>query len=216
MCGRYAFTQVPQAAVAVSPDAALLPRYNVAPTNLCPVFPQDDPTRVHLFRWGLIPHWAKDEKIGYQLINARAETVFDKPAFREGVRRSRCLVWADGFYEWKKEGKSKQPYRIGLRSGEPFTFAGLSARWRHPAGHWVDSFTIITTTPNDLMAGIHDRMPVILRDEAARLWLDPGASAGVLAELLVPFPSDALEAYPVSSAVGNVRNDYPELAQRLD
>ncbi|RMG61120.1 MAG: SOS response-associated peptidase [Bacteroidetes bacterium] len=216
MCGRYTFTQLPQAEpvadAGVSPDW-LRPRYNVAPTNYCPVFPMDNPRQVHLYRWGLVPHWAKDEKIGYRMINARAESVHEKPAFREALAHGRCVVWADGFYEWKKVGKDKQPYRIILQGGTPFVMAGISARWRSPEGQILHSFAILTTTPNELMAPIHDRMPVILDGAAARRWLAADLRAEALPDLLRPYPAEAMQAYPVSPAVGQVRNDSPALIE---
>lgn len=214
MCGRYTFTQLPAvelAETAVPFADWLRPRYNVAPTNYCPIFPMQAPERVHLYRWGLIPHWAKDEKIGYRMINARSETVAEKPAFRGALARGRCLVWADGFYEWQRQGKAKQPYRITLHDGGAFLMAGLCAQWQGPDGVVIPSFTILTTTPNALMAPIHDRMPVILSATAAQQWLAPDFLPVDLPALCAPYPAEAMRAYPVGAAVGNVRHDHPGL-----
>ena len=216
MCGRYTFTQMPKAEAVVQPEQGALPlqpRYNIAPSQACLIKPSDDPQHYHFYRWGLVPFWAKDPKIGYQMINARSETVLEKPAFREAVRKRRCLVPADGFYEWKKNGSRKQPYRITLGQGQPFHFAGLSERWQSPEGEWLHSFTILTIAPNELMADIHDRMPVILTPELEQAWLDPEAKAEALVHDLRPYPAEQMRAYPVSPAVGNVRNDGPELIE---
>ncbi|TAE50225.1 MAG: SOS response-associated peptidase [Bacteroidetes bacterium] len=215
MCGRYTFTRKPEASRVLSPDGAPVPegpRYNIAPTQYAPIRLLSDPEPVYYYRWGLIPFWAKDAKIGASMINARSETVDEKPAFRNLIRQgSRCLVLADSFYEWKTDGKTKQPYRIGLRSGAPFFCAGLTSVWRNPAGGQISSYTILTTSPNELMEGIHDRMPVILPREAAAVWMDPRAETGDCLALLRPYESAEMLAYPVSSRVGNVRNDDADL-----
>ena len=162
------------------------------------------------FRWGLIPHWAQDEQIGYKLINARSETVAEKPAFRDAFRRRRCLIPADGFYEWKKEGTRKQPYRI--HTGSLFAFAGLWEKWQ-PAGEErvVYSCTILTTQANGRVAPIHDRMPVILHPSDYDRWLDPHSPPDQLRALLVPYPEESMEAYPVSDAVNRPANEGPHL-----
>ncbi|MEZ4687462.1 MAG: SOS response-associated peptidase [Bacteroidia bacterium] len=212
MCGRYSLTRLPESEVLVSQEGDLLtwsPRYNIAPSNLCPVKSMHEPDMLRLYRWGLVPFWAKDEKIGFKLINARAETLTEKPSFRNAFAKNRCLVYADSFYEWKTEGKEKQPYRIQVDDGKVFMMAGLTEFWKSPEGKPVFSFTIITTSPNELMGKVHDRMPVILDDAAAGYWLDPGLSAGDAQSLLSPFPADAMSMVPVEKAVGNVRNDYP-------
>ena len=217
MCGRYTFTQLPeQEKIAQPAELPLQPRYNMSPSQAGLVRPTDDPQRYHAYRWGLIPHWAKDHKIGYKMINARLETVLEKPAFRQPIRQRRVLVWADGFYEWKKSGKKKQPYRIVVGNGQPFHFAGIADRWRNPAGQWIDSFTIITTEPNELMADIHDRMPVILRPEETEAWLDPDTDIEALVPSLRPYPAESMRAYAVDPRVGNVRNESPDLIQPLD
>ena len=214
MCGRFTLTHLPKNQEVVLPEGvqlSLAPRYNIAPSQYCAVVPADDPERIHAFRWGLIPHWADDEAGGYKTINARVETVLDRPAFRQAVRQGRCLVLADGFYEWKKTGAGKQPYRIRLRSGRIFAFAGISDRWKRPDGAWLESFSIITTPPNALMADIHDRMPAILSDDAALAWLDPRQDVEELVALLGPYEATEMEAYAVSQSVGNVKNDFPQL-----
>ena len=214
MCGRYTLTELPAEAELVPPPGeaiTLTPRYNIAPTNYCPVIPQADPARIYLYKWGLIPHWAKDAKAGYRMINARAESLQEKPAFRGSLPRQRCLVLADGFYEWKATGQGKQPYRITLSTNAPFTFAGLHGRWFDHSGNPIDSFTIITTEPNELMLPIHDRMPVILDEMEGEKWLDPNTPIADALTLLKPYDPLQMKAYPVSPSVGNVKNDHERL-----
>jgi putative SOS response-associated peptidase YedK len=216
MCGRYTITELPaepELAESLLADNVFKPNYNVAPTNACPVIPQGDPDHIYLYRWGLIPHWAQDMKIGYRLINARSETLAEKSSFKNPLQRSRCLVLADGFYEWKKEGSDKQPYRITLNQGGIMTLAGLYDQWRSPEGETIYSFTIITTEPNSLMAGIHDRMPVILDGVAAKEWIQQGLPQEDALNMLRPYDADRMTAYPVSKAVGNVRNNDVSLIQ---
>ena len=183
------------------------PRYNIAPSQEVPVVRQQGDARelVHL-RWGLLPFWADDPRIGYKMINARAETVASKPAFRPAFRRRRCLVPADGFYEWKAQGRAKQPYYLRMQDGEVFAFAGLWEHWQGE-GEVVESFTIIVGPPNELGAPIHDRMPVILDPASYDRWLEPQADPAALAALLGPYPADAMEAYPVSRRVNRPAND---------
>ena len=188
-------------------------RYNVAPSQEVVVIIQEKEQRptIAQFKWGLVPSWAKDMAIGNRMINARAETLTAKPSFRGPLRRQRCLVPADGFYEWKKQGRSKVPYYIRMKSGEPFAFAGLWSLWIAPNGSELRTFTIVTTEPNDLMKTIHHRMPVIFPEDAERVWLDPKRDdSKELESLLVPYPSDKLEAYPVSTLVNSPANDLPE------
>ena len=162
-------------------------------------------------RWGLVPHWAKDPKIGYKMINAKSETLAAKPSFRTAYRKRRCLILANGFFEWKKEGKEKIPTYIFLKCQEPFAFAGLWESWRAPSGDSVRSCTIITTEPNSFMEPIHNRMPVILPDEAEALWLDPlTEDPDILSSLLVPFPAESMESYPVSALVNSPKNHGPD------
>jgi putative SOS response-associated peptidase YedK len=159
-------------------------------------------------RWGLIPAWARNPAIGNRLINARAESAAEKPAFRDAFRRRRCLVLADGFFEWKKEGRTKEPYYLRLRDGQPFAFAGLWERWRRPDDQPVETCTILTTQANDLVRPIHNRMPVILEPRAYASWLDPELHDGAaLQPLLHPYPASAMAAYPVSRLVNNPKND---------
>ncbi|MEL7533419.1 MAG: SOS response-associated peptidase [Bacteroidota bacterium] len=214
MCGRYTLTQVPDESAVVYPETekiALIPRFNVAPTQLMPIIPMSDPGHIHFYRWGLIPHWAKDKKIGYKMINARAETLLEKAAFKTPFRQGRCLVPADGFYEWKQTLSGKQPYRITLQDESLFYFAGLYDVWRSPEGKNIYSYTVITTEPNELMLDIHDRMPVILDTAAAERWLSPQEEAEDLQSILLAFPAEEMKAYPVSPEVGSVRNESERL-----
>lgn len=224
MCGRYTLTVDPadlrdafQLEAAPPPD--LQPRYNIAPTQPVAVIANAGPRRVELFQWGLIPSWAKDAKIGNSLINARAETVAEKPAFRAAFKRRRCLILADGFYEWQREGEGrgarKTPMFIQMKDGRPFAFAGLWEVWKAPGGEPLRTCTIITTTPNALMAPIHDRMPVILPPAAYAAWLAPGElpAAEALA-LLQPCDAALMAARAVSTRVNNPRFDGPELLEK--
>ena len=166
-------------------------------------------------RWGLIPSWAKDMSIGNRAINARAETLAEKPMFRTALRRRRCLILADGFYEWVRAGKARQPMRILLTTGEPFAFAGLWETWTNPAGETIHSCTIVTTAPNDLTRPIHDRMPVILLPENESVWLNHSIEdASELNGLLTPYPASEMEAYPVSPMVNSPANDIPDIIIR--
>ena len=166
--------------------------------------------RAGYMRWGLIPSWAKDPSMGSRMINARAETIAEKPAFRNALRRRRCLVLADGFYEWQRAGTSRRPMRVEMRPGEPFAFAGLWETWRNPDGQAIPSCTIITTEANELIRPIHDRMPVILRRELEEFWLDRNVKdPAALGNVLNPYPTDAMAAYQVSSLVNSYANDGP-------
>lgn len=188
----------------------LEPRYNVAPSQPVAVVPNDGENRLDFFVWGLIPSWAKDPKIGYRMINARAETVDQKPSYKAAFRRRRCLVLADGFFEWKRDpgSKSKTPMYIKLKSGDPFGMAGLWEIWHNGDGSEVRSCTIITTESNELLSEIHDRMPVILPEERYQLWLNPDeCDPAELKPLLIPYFSDQMMAYPVSRLVNNPAND---------
>ena len=216
MCGRYTLTSdLRQLALRFEFDAedlALAPSYNVAPTQqVLTVVGAETARRAGFMRWGLIPHWAKNASIGARMINARGETVAEKPSFRTSLRRRRCLVLADGFYEWRKVPGGKRPMRIVLRSREPFAFAGLWSTWRDGDGVTVASCAIITTEPNDLMRPIHDRMPVILPRDAEELWLDASVEEPEpLVSLLRPYAPDEMEAYEVSTFVNSPRNNAPE------
>ena len=188
------------------------PRYNVAPTQSVLTVTSQDEREAECMRWGLIPSWAKDASIGNRMINARRETVAQKPSFRSALQRRRCLVLADGFYEWQKVGKSKRPMRIVLKSREPFAFAGLWETWRDPAGETVRSCTIITTAANDLLRPIHERMPVILPRELEDFWLDGDVTdAAALTDVLSPYPNEAMEVYQVSPLVNKATNNGADL-----
>ncbi|MDE2802944.1 MAG: SOS response-associated peptidase [Chloroflexota bacterium] len=198
MCGRYSLiADLGELARRFEFDGdwdAFDKRHNIAPTQGVLTVRAGAPRHAEIMRWGLVPSWAKDLKVGNRMFNARGETVAERPAFRSALRRRRCLVLADAFYEWQKVAGGKRPMRIALRSGEPFAFAGLWETWRDPSGVVIPSCTIITTTPNDLLASIHDRMPVILPRELENLWLDTEVQeAGVLADVLVPYPANGME-----------------------
>jgi len=216
MCGRFTLTATPTDIKEAFPDvevpADLAPRFNIAPSQNVAVIANTGVSRIELYRWGLIPCWAKDPAIGDRLINARAETLAEKPSFARVYRRRRCLVLADGFYEWKQEPgtRPKTPMYVRLASGRPFAFAGLWDVWEPPEGEPVFSCAIVTTAPNALMQVIHNRMPVILAPEVYRRWLEPAEVApDRLNDLLVPFPADAMTAYPVSRFVNRPQNEGP-------
>ncbi len=186
-------------------------RYNVAPTQEILTITNEERPRGLYMRWGLIPVWAKEVRSGAPLINAKAEGIAANRTFSRPFQRQRCLVLADGFYEWRPEGRLRAPVHFRLRSGEPFAFAGLWDTWQAPTGQTVHSCCIITTTPNDLVRPVHDRMPVILLPDAEGEWIAPGTvEAEDLMGSLAPYPAELMEAFEVSPAVNNVRNDSPE------
>jgi putative SOS response-associated peptidase YedK len=195
-------------------------RYNIAPTQTVPVIRQDLNTpvrRASFMRWGLVPSWARAVSVGASMINARSETAREKPAFKELLQRRRCLIPADAFYEWKKVGKSKQPFCFEMTKREPFAFAGLWDSWRTPEGTALETCTILTTTPNRLLAEVHDRMPVILPAASYDLWLDPGfREVAAVSEMLRPFDTDLMRRYPVSECVNSVANDGPECSTAIE
>jgi putative SOS response-associated peptidase YedK len=212
MCGRFTFSEFEgiDERFQIQPQN-LKSNYNVAPTQDVPVIINNGSNQLAFFRWGLIPFWAKDPSIGNKMINARAETVDEKPSFRHSLQRKRCLILADGFYEWKKEGSSKRPYRIILNNKELFGFAGLWDTWKSPTGEIINSCSIITTTPNEIMVAIHDRMPVILSRDSERFWLDQSiVDSHFLKDLLVPYPAESMMAYEVSTLVNSPKNNGPE------
>ena len=223
MCGRYRLTAKERYLrdhFGLNEDPPWTPRWNIAPTQPVAVIRQDlkEPKRTFsLVRWGLIPHWSKDASIGFKTINGMSETAADKPAFRDAMRRRRCLIPADGFYEWQKLGpKQKQPYSFGMIDDAVFAFAGLWERWREPAGEVVETCTILTTKPNSLVADVHDRMPAILKPEDYDLWLDPGmTNVALLADCFKPFDPRLMKKYPVSTRVNRTENDDPECAQEV-
>lgn len=223
MCGRFTLTVDP-AQLKLFLDlndvpADLSARYNIAPTQPVAVITSAIDRKVEIFQWGLIPSWSKDPSIGSRMINARAETIEEKPAFRAPFKRHRCLILADGFFEWKKiiEGKkeTKQPYYIRLKDDRPFAFAGLWDHWTSPTGDERLTCTIITTTPNELMAEIHDRMPVILDKDSMWDWIDPDASPIALHALLQSYPANQMKAYPISKLVNRPANDQSEVIAPL-
>lgn len=222
MCGRFTIT--------ISFEGLLLrymldptsppfhtPRYNVAPGQLVPAIINDGSVnRIGQLKWGLVPNWANDEKIGYKMINARSETLIEKPAFKKLVTRKRAIIPADGFYEWQQLGDKKQPMRIMLKNKEIFSMAALFDTWFAPDGRKVSTFSIITTTPNRLMEPIHNRMPVILHREDEQRWLDrENDDTSDLLSLLKPYPDEEMMAYPVSPKVGNVKNESADCIEEV-
>jgi putative SOS response-associated peptidase YedK len=195
------------------------PSWNVAPTDTLPVIRYDTKAgqrSLDMLRWGLIPYWAKDIKVGFANINAKAEGIDTKPAFRKSFERRRCLVPADNFYEWKKIATGKQPYALALADRGIMALAGVWENWQSPAGEWVRSFAIITTTPNELCGEIHNRMPVILKPSAWPAWLgEEPADVAELKSFLAPYPAEDMICWPVSPRVGNVRNNDADLIEPL-
>ena len=218
MCGRYSLiaslVELSRRFEFDGGGLSLEAAYNVAPTQEVLAVVGGEMRRAGFMRWGLIPPWARSASDGSRMINARAETAAEKPAFRDSLRRRRCLVLADGFYEWRRGGPGRRPVRVVMRSGEPFAFAGLWSVWRDAEGNRVPSCTIVTTAANDLLSPVHDRMPVILPREAEDLWLDPSIQdPAALSGVLAPHDSDAMEAYEVSDRVNSVANDGPDLIE---
>ncbi|SFL59775.1 Putative SOS response-associated peptidase YedK [Paenibacillus sp. 1_12] len=222
MCGRYTITITEEELMLrfmlENSTPVYAPRYNVAPGQMVPAIINDGKqNKLGQLRWGLIPSWAKDTKIGYKMINARVETVAEKPAYRTSLVSKRCIIPADGFYEWKIIEDGKQPMRILLKGGELFGMAGLYDTWVSPEGEKISSCSIITTGPNKTMEGIHDRMPVILRKEDEATWLDRSIQDVKLLQTLIekPYPDEKMRVYPVTKAVGNVKNDSAENIQEV-
>jgi putative SOS response-associated peptidase YedK len=222
MCGRFARKSTQEVladwfGVELEDMPWFAPSFNVAPQSTQPIvrLNRDSGNREFaLLRWGLVPFWAKDAKFGYSTINARAEEAASKPAFREALKKRRCLVPADAFYEWMKpNAKLKIPYAIALTSGEPCAFAGLWESWRPPEGPPLETFTILTTDPNEVTEPFHNRMPVILEPKDYDRWLEPGDPNRAPIDLLRPYPADRMHAWPVSDRVGNVRNNDPALIE---
>jgi putative SOS response-associated peptidase YedK len=214
MCGRYTLTTpVEKLAEEFGFDNSsieLPPNYNVAPTQgVAAVLEEDGQRHLEVLRWGLIPPWADDPQVGSRMINARAETAPEKPSFRRAFRERRCLIPADGFYEWKRMNGGKQPYYIHMKEGRPFAFAGLWESWKDDGGPEIRSCTILTTKPNALAGEIHDRMPVILPTGSYDVWLDRESDRDELYGLLAPYPEDEMEAYPVSRFVNSPSNNDP-------
>jgi putative SOS response-associated peptidase YedK len=225
MCGRYRVSKRKREieehfkAASEESEEEWIPRYNVAPTQPVAVIrqhPKEPVRKLSMMRWGLIPSWAKDASGSARMINARLESAATQPAFRDAMKSRRCLIPADGFYEWKKNGKIKQPYCFEVNGGKLFAFAGLWDRWKNPNGEWIRSCSILTTRPNAATAPVHDRMPVILDPNDYDLWLDPGMNdTGAAAELLKPFDAQRMRAYPVSLRINNANNDDEESARPI-
>jgi putative SOS response-associated peptidase YedK len=224
VCGRYRLSRRKQVVEeyfdAVSGDQEWAPRYNIAPTQHVPVIrqnPRASARGLSLVRWGLIPSWAKDSSVSAKMINARSETAATKPAFRDALKYRRCLVPADGFYEWSRAGKAKQPYCFEVNEGELFAFAGIWDRWKDASGNTVDTCSILTTTPNEVTSAVHDRMPVILDPDGYELWLDPGVrDVGAASELLRPCDARLMRCYPISTRINHVANDDEECSTPVE
>jgi len=228
MCGRATLAKKPKdlekryKAKFVQSELALknpLPNYNIAPTHWHPVLTNEKDNPLRFLKWGLIPSWAKDGKIGSKLINARSETVLEKPSFK-AIHQKRCLVPYDGFYEWKRMGKDRIPYRIILPDTPIFSVAGIWESWTNQVGERIDSFTVLTQSPNEIMKPIHDRMPAILAPAIEHLWLDMEMPIEKVLKLIAPYPSELMKAYRVSSQVNKVKennekllNEVPDIVQ---
>jgi putative SOS response-associated peptidase YedK len=215
MCGRFAqiepISNIIKAFFIDDVAAEILPGYNIAPgSKVLSVVKNEHKRALVDFQWGLVPHWAKDPSIGQKMINARSETVGQKPSFRSAFKSRRCLIVASGFYEWKKDGRIKIPFYVKLSSGKPFAFAGLYETWESPAGMELRTCTIITTEANDIMKPIHNRMPVILSHDLEDRWLDISIQAEEAQALLAPYPTEEMEAYPVSTMVNSPKNNTAE------
>jgi putative SOS response-associated peptidase YedK len=217
MCGRYRLSRRKQVLDehfdAISGDEDWSPQF-------VPVIcqnPKEPRRELSLLRWGLIPSWAKGSSVAAQMINARSETAHTQPAFRDALRFRRCLIPADGFYEWQRTGKAKQPFCFEVNEGELFAFAGIWERWKDPSGGWIKTCSILTTTPNAVTSGVHDRMPVILDEDCYDLWLDPGMSdVRAISEMLRPFDARLMRCYPVSTRINSVANDDEECSAHVE
>jgi len=224
MCGRYRLSRRKQIIEehfdSVSGDEDWTPRYNIAPTQYVPIIRQNpkEPRReLSLVRWGLIPSWAKDASGAAKMINARSETAATLPAFRDAFKLRRCLIPADGFYEWARTRPSRQPYCFEVNEGQLFAFAGLWEGWRDPSGTWIKTCTVLTTAPNAVTSPVHDRMPVILEPDSYDLWLDPGfTDVTAVADLLKPYDARLMRCYPVSTRINRAENDDAECAEPVE
>lgn len=217
MCGRFSLTkeelEIEKRFQAKFYSNDLVKRYNVAPSQLALVLTLEQPHEFQLFRWGLIPFWAKERSIGNRMINAKSETLREKPSFKNLFKKKRCLVISDGFYEWQQgSGKTKIPYRICVGNCDLFAFAGLYDHWTDKeTGEVLNTFTVITTAANSLVAPVHDRMPVILQASDERKWLDPSADTEMLESFLLPYPAPMMSLYKISTLVNSPQNDIPEI-----
>lgn len=224
MCGRYRLSRRKQI-VEEYFDASdwqhdWNPRYNIAPTQPVPVIrqnPKEPVRKLSLMRWGLVPSWAKDPSVGASMINARAETAHERPAFRDALKYRRCLIPADGFYEWVRRAGAKQPYCFEVNGGELFAFAGLWEGWKDSSGNWLKTCSILTTTPNAVTSAVHDRMPVILAGSDYDLWLDPGMqNVAAISDLLKPYDARLMRSFPVSNRINHVANDDQECSRAVE
>ncbi|CAH2716035.1 SOS response-associated protein YedK [Neobacillus rhizosphaerae] len=224
MCGRFTLTATFEEIIdrfdiqSFMEEELYSPSYNIAPSQaVLAVINDGKSNRMGFLKWGLVPSWAKDRAIGNKMINARSESLTEKPSFRNAFKKKRCLVIADSFYEWKRhEDKTKTPMRIKLKSDEMFAMAGIWEGWKSPEGKTLYTCSVITTGPNDLMKGIHDRMPVILKPEDEKIWLDPSISdSKFLHQFLVPFDDNLMETYEVSSLVNSPKNNSVNLIQKI-
>jgi len=219
MCGRFTLTLDPgelQELLELGPFVHIVqPRYNIAPSQPIPIVKDHEKRSVELYRWGFVPSWADDPKIGYRMINARSETAHEKPSFRAAFKRRRCLILADGFFEWHAEekGAPKTPYLFKLKNDTPFTFAGLYEHWQSPEGGELHTCTILTCKPNALVANYHNRMPVMLGDKSRWDWLDPKLQQDQLLDLLEPYPAEEMKCFAVSREVNSPQNDRPEILE---
>jgi putative SOS response-associated peptidase YedK len=224
MCGRYRLSRRKQIIEehfdSVSGEEDWSPRYNVAPTQPVPIIrqhPKEPRRELSLVRWGLIPSWAKDASGAAGMINARSETAAIRPAFRDPLKARRCIIPADGFYEWARTGKTKQPFCFEVNEGDLFAFAGLWERWKDPSGNWIRTCAILTTTPNAVTSAVHDRMPVILDPDAYDLWLDPGfTDVAAVSEMLKPYDARLMRSYPVSTRINQAVNDDADCAKPVE
>lgn len=219
MCGRFTLTLDPgeiQELLDLGPFVHIVqPRYNIAPSQPVPIVKDAQIRSVELYQWGLVPFWADDPKIGYKMINARSETIDEKPSFRAAFKYRRCLILADGFFEWhaSEKGASKTPYLFKLKNDHPFTFAGLYEHWQSPEGGELHTCTILTCPPNELVSDYHNRMPVMLGEDARWAWLDQELEPPALLDLLSPYPADEMKCFPVSREVNSPQNDRPEVLE---
>ena len=222
MCGRYSlfadFREIEERfGEATFEDDEYEESYNIAPSQMVlSVINDGMKNRLGYLKWGLVPPWAKDSKVGYKMINARAETAHEKPSFREALKKKRCLIVADSFYEWKRTEDRKVPMRIKMKNNELFAMAGLWESWKSPSGELIHTCTILTTQPNELMSSIHDRMPVILKKEDEQSWLNPEMkSIDTLQTFMIPLENGLLEAYEVSDRVNSPKNNEPNLIVKV-
>jgi putative SOS response-associated peptidase YedK len=224
MCGRYRLSRrkqiIEQYFDSTPWEEDWYPRYNIAPTQLIPVVrlnPKEPSRGLSLMRWGLVPHWAKDPSIATSTINAKSETAATKPAFRDPLKFRRCLIPADGFYEWQRTAKLKQPFCFEVDDGELFAFAGIWDGWKNAEGQWIKTCSILTTNPNALTSTVHDRMPVILDPGNYDLWLDPGMQdVNAISQLLKPYDARLMRCYPVSTRVNSGANDDEDCSRAVE